>query len=898
MSAHQQILEWANGQPLWRRDALRRFLTGAFGPEDEKEILELLKADAKLFETKLKAKPLLAEHLPTIGSGTDALTLASLAQLTNTNRLAPDQRLTFGATGVTLVYGDNGSGKSGYARVFKKACRARLVESILNDVFDAKAVKKPATAEFEIIVGGGASKTVKWEDGKVSPSELARIAVFDSKCASVYVDKDNQVTFIPYNLDCFERLARLCEKFKELLTAEQRALAAATSTPVIALPEGTATYAFLTALAVKTDDELEKATAWTEGDEARLVELSKLITDPEKRAIALRQIQADLKLVRSLIADAAPHLSAAAVAALKAKKAAMLAAKQAVQLAATEAFSKEPIPGAGTSPWRALYEAAKAYSEQEAYKGRAYPPLDADDRCVLCQQTLTDEAKGRMQRFEAFVRGEVTQKADAALKEWDAAVAAFRNATVKLAPMSPTFDKALKSESDALHTAIAAYISTAIKARDQIDKAVIGDAEVALDAMPTIALADIDAGVGELDKAAAAAEAAAKDEAAIKLRKELAELQARKQLHLNKAQVVKRLNDLRTLKKLETAIKACVTTGISQKGTELLKEHVTGAFDAALVAERAALGIQAIPLRLVSRSAKGTPTHQLKLDGTTYAGNTSDIVSEGEHRALALAAFFAEQSMVPGNAPIIVDDPVSSLDHTRRHLVAHRLVQEGKKRQVVVFTHDLLLYMDASFIAAEKQVPLTKIGIRHGPNGFGTVDPDGDPWTAKTLSRRQAWLEQQHARLKKLYEAEGATEGYEKEVHFFYDRLRETWERVIEEGLFANVVVRFRRGLETKRLAEAVITDEIFVSIYRGMTAVSAYTGHDKPVAAGASPPDPALMRQHLIDLIACLGVIKAESAIVTKRREKLEKAPAPVPPPKPAILNGAAKAAPKSPAN
>jgi len=34
--------------------------------------------------------------------------------LTNLGRIAPDQKLSFATEGITLIYGDNGSGKSGY----------------------------------------------------------------------------------------------------------------------------------------------------------------------------------------------------------------------------------------------------------------------------------------------------------------------------------------------------------------------------------------------------------------------------------------------------------------------------------------------------------------------------------------------------------------------------------------------------------------------------------------------------------------------------------------------------------------------------------------------------------------------------------------------------------------
>lgn len=120
-------------------------------------------------------------------------------------------------------------------------------------------------------------------------------------------------------------------------------------------------------------------------------------------------------------------------------------------------------------------------------------------------------------------------------------------------------------------------------------------------------------------------------------------------------------------------------------------------------------------------------------------------------------------------------------------------------------------------------------------------------------------------------------------MRFFYDRLRETWERLIEEGLFANVIVRYRRSVETKRLAGAVLDDAFVKRVYDGMTAISEYTAHDRPAAAGAMWPDPSTIKQHLDDLTTTMAAVETESKAVAKRREKLEKAPAPAPSPAPA---------------
>lgn len=53
------------------------------------------------------------------------VTLKSIRNVENINALAPEQTLSFCKEGMTIVYGENGSGKSGYVRILKAACRAR-----------------------------------------------------------------------------------------------------------------------------------------------------------------------------------------------------------------------------------------------------------------------------------------------------------------------------------------------------------------------------------------------------------------------------------------------------------------------------------------------------------------------------------------------------------------------------------------------------------------------------------------------------------------------------------------------------------------------------------------------------------------------------------------------------
>ena len=67
----------------------------------------------------------------------------------------------------------------------------------------------------------------------------------------------------------------------------------------------------------------------------------------------------------------------------------------------------------------------------------------------------------------------------------------------------------------------------------------------------------------------------------------------------------------------------------------------------------------------------------------------SQILSEGEQKAIALADFLAESRLRTSSSPIVFDDPVNSLDYKRIGYVAERLAELSEDRQTIVFTHNI-----------------------------------------------------------------------------------------------------------------------------------------------------------------------------------------------------------------
>jgi len=119
---------------------------------------------------------------------------------------------------LTVVYGTNAAGKSGYTRILKRACRSRGTENILGNVLSGQAPVKPeATIRYR---EGTAELPLEWKPEAAPFEALASVSVFDSHSASVYVRDKTDVAFRPFGLDIFDKLSVAAGEVRSRLDAE------------------------------------------------------------------------------------------------------------------------------------------------------------------------------------------------------------------------------------------------------------------------------------------------------------------------------------------------------------------------------------------------------------------------------------------------------------------------------------------------------------------------------------------------------------------------------------------------------------------------------------------------------------------------------------------------------
>lgn len=155
MTILQEIHKWSHSQPAWQQDAIRRlYVERSLSAVDLDDLYALAKAahgiedPSKRAPTKLADSDLAAPPVPN-----RLVQIAAIKNLVNVNALAEGQSLPINPVGLTVIYGENGAGKSGYSRVLKKACRARdQAEAILPDARKPPGKAEVPQAGFDVIV--------------------------------------------------------------------------------------------------------------------------------------------------------------------------------------------------------------------------------------------------------------------------------------------------------------------------------------------------------------------------------------------------------------------------------------------------------------------------------------------------------------------------------------------------------------------------------------------------------------------------------------------------------------------------------------------------------------------------------------------------------------------------
>jgi hypothetical protein len=574
----QQILEWSTDRPPWQRDALRRLvLNGDLSDSDIIDLTEICKSAHGLADQQIIA-PLTEAEVPDKRAGAAPVSLVSIFHYRGVNALAESQTLKFGSN-LTVVYRDNAAGKTGYIRILKSACRARGQEKILGNVVSDAAPFAPVVAiRYKV---GTESDSREWS-GNTEDDFISRVSVFDTQCAAIYLTEKTNVAFRPFGLDLFDKLVKACKSVRSRLEVEQRGLSSnALATVQANIPEGTAAAKLLTNITSLTSPEAVRAMAQlSEEEEARLALLEKSLrdlqaNDPDK---LIRQLAVREGRVRSLVRhlkDVETALSDDAVSAVFGLRMEGRRKSEEAKRLREATFADGLLTGTGSELWSALWEAARHFSQGQAYNEKNFPFVGNGARCVLCQQDLGHTAAHRLEQFESFVASTTERELRHIRGEFARLRKPFIDLDITTEAVRETLEE-IRIEQEALADSVSVALVGNENRREAVIFALAEDRDLAPNCPGLAYVArEVEALGEQVEARIRTLRTSSIDETRKRINAELQELRARKILREHEKKVLDEIERKKKYAAYGLCIDDTKTQAITQKSTTVTKSAVS-----------------------------------------------------------------------------------------------------------------------------------------------------------------------------------------------------------------------------------------------------------------------------------------------------------------------------------
>jgi ABC-type transport system involved in cytochrome c biogenesis ATPase subunit len=815
------LSSWANENDEWARYIVRQVLsTGRPLGTEAADVTYRLFRQEKLLDTReLPAESALATAAAPQEIA-EPLTLTRISEVTGVNALA------LGAViepheGLTILFGENGTGKTGYARILKALADSRTADVILGDIALDTAEPQSATVEYRL---GQESATLDWH-GETGMSPFTRISIFDSPAVTFHVDEDLEYVYTPASLALFNHVnagIRAVQTKVEAAAADRRSQSAGL---LARFSRDSSIYPIIETLGAATDLDALKLRADTQPQgQERLAQQQRAVAALEANTIgnqlAINQ-RVELVLGRAIAA-------AEVVATFDAKSYDELHATIARLRADYEAFRSELFVAAGLpaepeDTWAAFIASGDAYRQHLSETG------DHDEsRCLYCRQTLDQTAVALVNKYREFLQDKIASDIDTAtvaLEQLTNAPATFADSDLVSFLDEHAADESPSPDVLAVRRAagVLAELRDATEKGNTLPAALQAEATNCLGTLRDLH-ATLSATVASQREQVANSAQALADQ-----RKALTELTAAIELSRSWPQVEAQAADAKELDRLLILAKAF--TSVQRKATDLSKaasdRMINQSFDALFAEECAALRAPTLKVQFVGRQGKAQRRKVLR-----GQHKPSKVLSEGEQKVLAIADFLAEARLTGITATVAFDDPVSSLDHRRIDEVAVRIAKLAESTQVIVFTHDIL-FATKLLSLCETSKRCTYYQVTDDSGKGKVTHASGPRWdTLSNLKKRvqESITDAQHA--------DGETR--EALIRTGYDWLRAWLEVFTETDLLQSVTQRYQPNVRMASLPDIKVgalpqAIETVSDLFE--RACRYIDGHSQPLASlGVSP--------------------------------------------------------------
>lgn len=608
-----------------------------------------------------------------------SIKLISLSEIAWVNQLLWWQVLEF-SKNLTVVYGQNACGKTGYSRILKSLWSSYDIQAdVLWDVLGNSAQSQQCC------------KVKFIEDWDITEKEIERtwnwsvslpIWLFNSSCVDYWLEA-RQLTFTPHGFHLFDICKNSLTRLSNLLNAKISILTQDIKTQILFVDtlKGLDTRTFINNLSQSsTESEIDNfvwKTAEVLSDEKKELEENQKNNNKElittKNQLILNKLS-ELNSLKSIIISYQKVFSD--------EKRKEYVANNA-SLSELEKQPKSTIEEIAKDKWVAFYESSEFkefINKADSYLSKIWS--DELGICPYCRQDTSPDALALLLAYHNALHNDTQEKINSATRD----IESFEKEVNWISIFVSHHNCFGKNE---LWEAILPDIIKNIIELNQLYlvNKINEDFLSNIDFKEALRLIDVECTKSTTEQFQNTNSLKELDKKEIEFKDRISEIEDRI-LYLSKKDDIKNyIKNLMLQWKLKWIVSDLYAQSLSWMLTKAQNELITETYKATFTTERNTLNCpQFIEYNLRVEDWKTA------INQSIFSNKLKDILSEWEQKSIALAEFITELKICWNSDPVIFDDPVNSLDHQRLELVASRLFELAKERQVIIFTHNIFLF--------------------------------------------------------------------------------------------------------------------------------------------------------------------------------------------------------------
>lgn len=666
----KMLTSWSNKQPNWVQYVFAHVLeeNKSLSIKNSQEIVDKM-IDGESFES-------IPLNFPDDTNSTEKMKLVVLNNVQNIGAIESDEGIGFSEDEPTVIFGPNGSGKSTYIRILKKMSGTNFGQVLLGNVFKNNNKKQQAQVEYKF----GEKTYIKTLNDFTGDPLLRHIQVFDTEISNRYINQGNESSYEPLILSSLKQLIQSMAVVKEQLIEKKKYMLTSN------LPD-------ISDERLKIDEDIRRGRKFFDisrienfsaEDEDKIATLTKMFQTQnlKQRIAALKKNDEIVEQVLNTLASLSRIFNEESVKEIhglfKSLEENMVFKKNLrKQFFENNSSESSAISSVSENNWSKMWQYACAYISEH----------EDNNTCVLCGQVLEGNYKEKYDNIISFFNNQI-------------------NKQIQVIERKISDFKSELPDPNILNNLI--EYSCMILEISERDKQIIQEKQtniydetsdlnkISMEGYSSLSfLKDFYSNFKvKIHKEIKLLSEKNNAEYITILKNELIALHRKKYFFQNKKTIQQNNVILAKIKRIQNILKETNTSSLTKLIDKIADKLITTKYIDKFNDELSNLmdgRKNAIKVSMIKEPArKGKISLSLKINGRLDV-ELSSVLSEGEKRIVSLAAFLADSSLGDFNTPLIIDDPITSLDMEFEESVMKRLVELSDERQIIIFTHRLSL---------------------------------------------------------------------------------------------------------------------------------------------------------------------------------------------------------------